>query len=231
MPPDIPANPAGRRDWAAIAHDYAERAITVPELCELHALSSSVLYRRINAEGWPRRSATRRIATACTDTRRVVAAKSTTRRAATARAASSVTPNHVNTARAAGTRRIAEAPRVAATRIADPRRRYAATGGSRKSTLTRRMLLALDCKMTEFETRMKRAASANATSADSERDARTLGALVRLFDKLKGSGAKAAPSAASPAAGPPARKDHYDADKLRHDLARRLQSLRDGIGG
>jgi hypothetical protein len=175
LPPDIPANPTGLWDWAAIAHDYAESALSITELCALHSVSRAALYDRIEAEGWLKRSDARRAATLD--------------------------------------------------------RAHAAIAANRKTGLTQRMLLALDHKMTEFETRMKQAATANATAADSERDARTLGTLVRLFDKLKGFGAAAAPSMGSLAAGPPAGKDHHDADSLRHDLARRLQSLRDGIGG
>jgi hypothetical protein len=99
-----------------------------------------------------------------------------------------------------------------------------------KADLARRLLTALDHKMTEFETRMTQAkAAAPATAADSERDARTLGTLVRLFDKLKGFGAKAA-AGAKPGSWT-AGKDTHDADRFRNDLARRLESLRDSIGG
>ncbi len=59
--------------------------------------------------------------------------------------------------------------------------------------LQRRLMTALDRKMTEFETRMTQAATGAApmTAADGERDTRTLNTLVRLFDKLKGFGRKA----------------------------------------
>jgi hypothetical protein len=100
-----------------------------------------------------------------------------------------------------------------------------------EADLARRLLTALDHKMTEFETRMTQAAAAPATAADSERDVRTLNTLVRLFDRLKGFGAKAVASAGGPAASPTAGKDSHDADRFRNDLARRLESLRHGIGG
>ena len=102
-----------------------------------------------------------------------------------------------------------------------------------ETDLARRLLIALDQKMTAFETRMTQAATGEtaATSADSERDARTLGTLVRLFDKLKGFGAKTAAGTDAPAASRTAGKDIHDADRFRHDLARRLESLRDSIGG
>jgi len=163
LPPDTPS--PGPHNWAAIAHDYAENALTVTELCALHSLPLSALYQRIKVEGWVKRST------------------------------------------------------------------LSSVGAAARGDLAQRMLLALDHKMTRFETRMRRAAPANATAADSERDARTLGTLVRLFDKLKGFGAKTAPSRGGPAAGSSAGKDFHDADSLRHDLARRLEGLRDGIGG
>jgi hypothetical protein len=100
-----------------------------------------------------------------------------------------------------------------------------------EADLSRRLLTALDHKMKEFETRMTQAATAPATAADSERDARTLNTLVRLFDRLKGFGAKAVAGAGGPAASRTAGKDSHDADRFRHDLARRLESLRDSIGG
>lgn len=100
--------------------------------------------------------------------------------------------------------------------------------------LQRRLMTALDRKMTEFETRMTQAATGAApmTAADGERDTRTLNTLVRLFDKLKGFGAKPAASGkGAVAAGRRAGKDLHDADRFRNDLARRLESLRDSIGG
>lgn len=102
-----------------------------------------------------------------------------------------------------------------------------------EAALLRRLMTALDRKMTEFETRMTLAAAdgAPATAADSERDARTLNTLVRLFDKLKGFGAKATSSKGAAAANRTAGKDIHDADRFRNDLARRLERLRDGIGG
>lgn len=102
--------------------------------------------------------------------------------------------------------------------------------------LTQRLLTALDQKMTEFETRMAEGASLNA--ADSERDARTLNTLVRLFDKLKSFGEKsgAAKKSATPmtsalpastaSAQPSATgTDAHDADRLRQELAQRLARL------
>lgn len=174
LPPSSSANSADRRDWDAIAHDYAESALTVPDLCALHSVSSSGLYHRANLDGWIKRSAARR---------------------------------------------------AAAHRPPPPQR------DEGEADLARRLLTALDHKMREFEIRMTQAAAAPVTAADSERDARTLNTLVRLFDRLKGFGAKAAAGAGAHAASRTAGKDSHDADSFRHDLARRLERLRDGIGG
>jgi hypothetical protein len=123
--------------------------------------------------------------------------------------------------------------RSAARRAARDRRPSPPPGGAKATDLARRMLTALDHKMTEFETRMTQATAGAApiTAADSERDARTLNTLVRLFDKLKGFGAKAPSSARAAAASRTGGKDIHDADRYRNDLARRLERLRDGIGG
>ena len=87
--------------------------------------------------------------------------------------------------------------------------------------------------MTDFETRMTQAATGAVptTAADSERDARTLNTLVRLFDKLKGFGAKATARSGGATKGRSAGKDIHDADRFRNDLAQRLERLRNGIGG
>jgi hypothetical protein len=106
-----------------------------------------------------------------------------------------------------------------------------------RADLAKRLLGALELKMTRFENRMADSA-ASATAADSERDARTLNTLVRLFEKLKGLGlGEAATRRARPAKSAPAPaedssvKDAHDADALRGELARRLEKLRGQLGG
>jgi hypothetical protein len=107
--------------------------------------------------------------------------------------------------------------------------------------LARRLFTALDRKVTEFESRLTEGA---ASSADSERDARTLNTLVRLFDKLQDYDVKAAKAANAGKAGKDASAIYsapaskavnaeiaHDSDRLRHDLAQRLEKLRAGIGG
>jgi hypothetical protein len=102
--------------------------------------------------------------------------------------------------------------------------------------------------MTQFETRIAEAGSA----ADNERDARTLNTLVRLFEKLQRLGSHATKTgvrvttlARFPRSGAAAgrasttaassadttSKDAHDADRLRTDLAQRLERLRGQIGG
>jgi hypothetical protein len=99
----------------------------------------------------------------------------------------------------------------------------------REENLAQRLLISLDEQMTQFESR--RATDDAHTTADSERDARTLTSLVRLFDKLKSLGEKQAGrrKAATPAA--PKGKAAHDADRLRQELAQRLEKLRVGLGG
>lgn len=46
-------NPAP--DWQAIAQDYAERLLSVEEICLLHDIGPKRLYQRIKDEGWPGR--------------------------------------------------------------------------------------------------------------------------------------------------------------------------------
>jgi hypothetical protein len=87
---------------------------------------------------------------------------------------------------------------------------------------------ALDRKMTAFENRL---AESDASPADSERDARTLNTLVRLFDKLKSLDEKALRRLPAATVSTPAAKEAIDADSIRHSLAQRLERLRSGHGG
>lgn len=82
--------------------------------------------------------------------------------------------------------------------------------------------------MTAFENRL---AEGDASAADSERDARTLNTLVRLFDKLKSLDEKAVRRSPVATAATPAAKDAIDADRLRCELAQRLAKLHAGHGG
>ena len=111
------------------------------------------------------------------------------------------------------------------------RRAHSSRNRERGARMAERLLIALDQKMTEFENRT--AQGGITTAADSERDARTLNTLVRLFEKLKGFGSKA--EAESKTATAPAQtvtsagKNAHDTDTLRHDLAKRLEKLREGL--
>lgn len=91
--------------------------------------------------------------------------------------------------------------------------------------LAGRLRAALDRKMSAFEAR----AGGEDSAADGERDARTLTALVRLYEKLEALRAKAGPTktkgasatALSAEAGEP-----LDAEKMRQSLTQKLEALR-----
>jgi len=94
--------------------------------------------------------------------------------------------------------------------------------GSRKSrkALIARLYKALEHKMTEFESRLADGAQ---TATESERDARTLNTMVRLFERL---GALEEKAKAGDAASRDDGELGADARALREDLARRLERLR-----
>jgi hypothetical protein len=121
--------------------------------------------------------------------------------------------------------------------LRQPSRSWTAAGNERE--LAARLAAALDRKMRHYEARLRRGAG-NDSVADSERDARTLNLLIRLFEKLMTlQGALPRPvrarrdTAAIPADGPAttATKDTHDQERLRGELARRLETLRGQIGG
>jgi hypothetical protein len=92
-----------------------------------------------------------------------------------------------------------------------------------------RLFTVLDAKMKTLEESIARAQAEGAppaTGADAERDARTLNGLARLYAKLvelearaREQGPKGSTTEAEPKEGEP------DADRLRRDLALRLQRL------
>jgi hypothetical protein len=107
--------------------------------------------------------------------------------------------------------------------------------------LAARLAAALDRKMRHYETRLRSGASSDSV-ADSERDARTLNVLIRLFEKLMTlqstlprpvRARRAGPAIAALAAdtADTATKDTHDQERLRGELARRLETLRGQIGG
>jgi len=96
-----------------------------------------------------------------------------------------------------------------------------------RRTLIARLYRALEQKMSEFETRLADGAQ---TAADSERDARTLNTMVRLFERLGVLEEKASAGRAQDNAKPGGSSADddiaADARALREDLARRLERLR-----
>lgn len=100
------------------------------------------------------------------------------------------------------------------------------SGASRRAGLISRLYAALDHKMREIEHRIERTSQAEGkglSASDSERDARTLTALARLFEKLSdldtGTAAQSANNAKAPA------DREIDADRFRHEIADRLERM------
>lgn len=166
--PDINAKDASP-DWGVIAGDYAAGLLTVPQICEAHAVSKATLYNRAKAEGWPLRQASAALALRRSRVR-----------------------------------------------------------------LTKRLLSALDAKLAQFEHRMAEI-TASETAADSERDARTLHTLLRMLERLRemaeAGGEKRRGRPPKAAAGTTTDIKPHEAERIRDDLARRLERLRGQLGG
>ena len=99
-------------------------------------------------------------------------------------------------------------------------------GVSRRAGIISRLYAALDHKMREIEHRIERASHDSAeglSAAASERDARTLTALARLFEKLSeldtGTAVQAAHKGEIPA------DKEIDADRFRLKIADRLERM------
>jgi hypothetical protein len=111
-----------------------------------------------------------------------------------------------------------------------------------QDALFARLTTVLRRKMRQFEIRLKDLTAVD-SAADSERDARTLSTLVRLFEKLNALQAASAGKPASsddranvskntaPASPDASTKDTHDQERLRGELARRLDALKAQIGG
>jgi hypothetical protein len=104
-----------------------------------------------------------------------------------------------------------------------PRRAAKRSQKARRGEVVQRLLEGLDHGLTQLEARMTPDGNSKEppSAADAERNSRTLSGLARLYAKLvaldgekKREGGKAAKTEAGD-----------DADKLRHDLALRLQRL------
>ena len=92
------------------------------------------------------------------------------------------------------------------------------------ANMPNRLLRALDMKMTELENRMT-ANTETLSAADCERNARTLNTLVGLFEKLKKQAALDLAREQKESGGTAGSVRSRDADKLRRELAERLQRL------
>ncbi len=101
-----------------------------------------------------------------------------------------------------------------------------------KNRLIARLYSALERKMSEFEEKQNEGA---VSAAESERNARTLNTMVRLFERLQAMEDKASAQAGSARRGKDAHPasaqlSASDADRLRSELAQRLARLRAGRG-
>ena len=101
----------------------------------------------------------------------------------------------------------------------------------RRGRLGKRLFAVLDAKLNELEARMSEVSGEGPprSAADAERDARTLGALARLYAKLvELDEAKQARMSAKQTQTRSLTKDGDNADRLRRDLAGRLARLGPG---
>jgi hypothetical protein len=103
-----------------------------------------------------------------------------------------------------------------------------------RAGLTKRLLSALDAKLAQLEHRMANS-TASETAADGERDARTLHTLLRMLERLRemgeAPGGKRRGRPPQAAAGTMMDIEPHDAERIRNDLAQRLEALRGQLGG
>jgi hypothetical protein len=126
--------------------------------------------------------------------------------------------------RLVGTKRLRPGPRPG-----KPKAKRAAAEEIRRRDIVRRLLEALDKRLIHLEKRMAPDAESGdvaQSAADAERDARTLSGLARLYAKLveldDSASTKGEPDQDKSVTKPEATDD---ADRLRRDLALRLQRL------
>jgi transposase-like protein len=221
LPSDSASIP-GCPDWTALARDYAENALSVAEICALHGISSRTLYRRARIEGWLlRRPAQSKVSSrALTD---AVGPGGV--------ASESVTDAPIQVDDGQGAQITAPPKSPARTTPATRRKQTASATRAKqaKPPIAKRLLTALEKKMSDIESRLVNASAASAT--DSARDARTLSTLVTLFEKIERHGAKSASRAEQSLSGVPIIGEGLNADRIREDLARRLEALRSGLAG
>ena len=107
-----------------------------------------------------------------------------------------------------------------------PKEKRAKPKKFRRRQMVQRLFQVLDAKLTEIEERMAAGQSgeATATAADAERDARSLAALARLYAKLVELD-EAAKQGGRGSKEESAKETSEDADRLRQDLALRLERL------
>ena len=127
--------------------------------------------------------------------------------------------------RLAGTKPLPSGRRAGAT-PGVPKEKRAKPKMFRRRQMVQRLFQVLDAKLTEIEKRMAamQSGEATASAADAERDARSLGALARVYAKLVELD-EAAKQGGHGSTQESAKERSEDADRLRQDLALRLKRL------
>lgn len=196
MPPDD-------ETWALVRHAYCDTTASVADICRTFSLTSAQLYARRAAEGWPYRGP--------------VQPKPKPKPTASAPAPSPAQPS--GSASNAPT-----APHA-------PAQHSRATPRDLRAALLQRLYNAIDLKLNQLEKHMT--SSNDVSSADHERDTRALTSLVRSFervtefdpDRANRTAAATGPAAADPAASSPVLATAADAERLRRDIAQRLERI------
>lgn len=89
------------------------------------------------------------------------------------------------------------------------------------ASLTKRLLAAIEQKLKRIEERLQM--DAETTAADSEREAREIGQLIRNYEKLQ----KLEADAANSSKGRSAKESGGDAEQWRIELAKRIERVRE----
>jgi hypothetical protein len=126
--------------------------------------------------------------------------------------------------RLVGTRTLRPGPKIRLPGMPRPKPKTLAQ--RRRAHMARRLLSVLDARLKEIEERMAKAdASGEASSAEAERDMRSLSSIARIYAKLVELDEGARKSGVGQGSDKPTATRSDDADQLRRDLALRLERL------
>ena len=188
--------------WSEIRRDYEGYELTKPEICARYGLSAWRLNQRRIAEGW------------------AVRAKGWQRKSR-AKQDNGAAARQVETDRSA----IQQRPK-ACENNQEPRRGRRGSKVNRRAQLIERLFRAIETELTIIEERMQD--KDNRSPTDSERDTRSIGALIKNLEKLtefdeqcKGTGEDSGAEGGSGIKGITA----DEADRIRRDLAARIERI------